>query len=293
MIINNKLISVLKYLSLKGNVFVYGGSSISIRLYLKEKVPYRLSKDIDISKLLTTEEAELNLNKSIGPKSQFKPLDIKEYLKEEYGDSNVIVKDNTSSSPIQLIIVNEDKEDGGIVFELMIQKKSNSHQIENINEINFQKLSKVYADKIFALLQYFSSGELEDSNNIRHLIDLMLIPSELKFNIKINDNLKKETIFFLKERISNENTWINNNLNSKESKILTRINERKYLIDNFHKIWVKFMEEYLINGIGKNKFLDINNKLKENTYMMRNFKNIVNESRVSYVSIINRGLNEI
>ncbi len=189
-------------------------------------------------------------------------MNIEELLRNKFKEGAVIVEKikNKGSSLTQEYSLKIHGY-GQIIFEFYLDKKKNVNEFENINGLNLTLVEKVLADKMFASVDFFLTGNLEQENRIRHVVDILHIVK----NYDLDNGLVKK---FIKERISNELDKLN------EAKFdKGRIMMLKNICINFKEVSLSVFSEVLLDEDGKiNK--EFNQRIKEDTlYEKSNFLN--------------------
>lgn len=239
-IYTDKFIDLIRDLS-KNGAIIYGGSSLALRLIIENIDPYRQSVDFDIKKINRT-----NVTNHLGPSSQFKPLDINEkYFKSFLEDELDSVEKIKNERPKLIQMFNLKMNSGqSILLEFYKDLESNSKEIEKIQNINFTRIEKVFADKLHTFTK-FKMKNNENSNNIRHVIDMLHIVSKYNMDFKLLND-------FVKEKLSYENKNANKLIksNSTEGK-----RDGIFLLDLNSKLIIYFID--ILNEMTVEEIKDI------------------------------------
>lgn len=233
-----------------------------VRSHLKNIRHYRMSNDIDMKRIGVTK-------KGLGPKSQFKPLEIVGYLKDSLPSDYVIKelesKGSNRNYNIEVILNEVDAKVFGLdrfQFELRVEENVQENTYEMVGGYRLVKLSKIFADKIHATLEKFMNGTLDNDNNSRHIVDLMMIP-ELYLEDKRDkkNEFVNEVVDFLKDKIKQDIDYLN-----RKSDVIseTKLFSKRSIIKNPLFVWDKVMSDWVdssdIENINENY---INNLLYE------------------------------
>ncbi len=226
-----EIIDILKELSDNGAI-IYGRSSLFLRNQFLGRSTYRLSRDIDLNKIVDHSE-EIN---NIGPISQFKPFDINKFLKDKFNGNKFEIErlKNNGPSLTKEHLLRIDGY-GEIILEFYADKNVNIHEFENLNGINLAYVEKVFADKVFASIDYYLTGNLEQENRIRHVIDVLHIVKTYVLDLGLISR-------FISDRLNKELKNIDKPKVSKSKKELL-----KNICSNFKKASISFFSEILLN----------------------------------------------
>ncbi len=271
-----KIISFIEMICIEQNALIYGGASLIIRSYLNQTEHYRHSTDVDLKRINNS-----NTGKKIGPRSQFKPYDIEKSINEWFGEDFEIevIKNNKSSKNLNYRLIFPEKiamqfNLPTLNFELRYEEKVDDDTWEMIDDFRLIKLSKIFSDKLFATLEMFEMGKLRENNLIRHLVDLMLIPSEYKLNSEFTVEFMK----FFKDRIDEESEYVKRNKNDFE--VNMNLTSKSVVIKNPLAVWENMSIEILYDEDGG---LDaINEELNSNDRYKYD-GDIFTEKRINFI----------